>query len=203
MSMILGAVWVGGVRLRRASDPIVPDPGVTVRNVLEVLVESISSLAEEVAGHVGRRYAFLFGSFFIFILVANLFGLIPGFLPPTDNFNVTFGCGVVAFIMYHYLGIREHGVGYLKQFVGPVWLLAFIMIPIELVGHLVRPFSLGLRLFGNIFGDHLVLGIFTSLTKVIVPVVFYGLGAFVAVIQAFVFTLLSMIYVALATSHDH
>ena len=200
---ILTVAWIGRRRLKGTRDPVVPDDGVTVRNVLELLVEGIGTMAEDVVGHRGRGCAYLFGSFFIFILVSNLLGLVPGFLPPTDNFNVTFGTGLIAFFAYHYFGAREHGIRYLKQFVGPVWLLAVIMVPIELVGHVVRPFSLGMRLFGNIFGDHLVLGIFTNLTKLVVPVAFYLLGAFVALIQAFVFTLLSMIYVALATSHEH
>jgi F-type H+-transporting ATPase subunit a len=203
MIAILVVVAVGVLQRMRVVNPLVPDRGMTVRNLLELVVEAVFSVAEDVAGRSGRQYTYLFGSFFIFILVANLFGLVPGLLPPTDNFNVTFGCGLIAFFAYHCIGVREHGVRYLKQFVGPVWILAIIMVPIELVGHLVRPFSLGLRLFGNIFGDHLVLGIFTDLTKVVVPVVFYLLGAFVAVIQAFVFTLLSMIYVGLATSHEH
>jgi F-type H+-transporting ATPase subunit a len=203
MVLLLLLAFVARRGMRLAQDPLVPEARLTVRNGLELLVEVVQSMAEEVAGQAGRRYAFLFGSFFAFILTANLLGLLPGFLPPTDNFNITLGTGLIAFLFYHYAGIREHGWSYLKQFVGPVWALAVIMIPIELVGHLVRPFSLGLRLFGNIFGDHLVLAIFTDLTKLVVPVVFYILGAFVSVIQAFVFTLLSMIYVSMATSHDH
>ena len=103
---------------------------------------------------------------------------------------------------FNYYGFKAQGVGYLKHFAGPIWWLAVLMIPLEIIGALVRPFSLGLRLFGNLFGDHLVLEIFTDLTRVAVPVVFYLLGTLVTVIQAFVFTLLSMIYIALAVHHE-
>ena len=99
--------------------------------------------------------------------------------------------------------MRTHGAGYIKHFMGPVWWLAWLMLPIELVSHLVRPASLSLRLAGNITGDHLVLGIFTAKTYLLIPAIFVGLGFFVALVQAFVFTLLSTIYVGMAGSHDH
>ena len=100
-------------------------------------------------------------------------------------------------------GFRENGVAYLKHFVGPIWWLGILMVPLELINNFVRPFSLALRLFGNMVGDHLVLEIFTDLTKLVIPVIFYALGAFVSLIQAFVFTLLSVIYVSLAIAHEH
>ena len=141
-------------------------------------------------------------SFFLFILLCNFIGMIPGFAPPTSNFNITLALGAVSFLAFNYYGFKAQGVGYLKHFAGPIWWLAVLMIPLEIIGALVRPFSLGLRLFGNLFGDHLVLEIFTDLTRVAVPVVFYLLGTLVTVIQAFVFTLLSMIYIALAVHHE-
>ena len=107
----------------------------------------------------------------------------------------------MSFLAFNYYGFKVQGIGYLKHFAGPILWLAPLMFALELVGTLVRPVSLGLRLFGNLFGDHLVLEIFTGLTKVGVPVVFYMLGTLVSVIQAFVFTLLSMIYIALAVAH--
>jgi len=160
-------------------------------------------LSDGIIGLKGRKYVHLFGSFFIFILTANLFGLLPGFSPPTNNLNTTLGLGLVSFCAYHYFGMREHGAGYIKQFLGPMLVLAPFFLVLEGISHLVRPFSLALRLFGNMFGDHLVVEIFTDLTKVGVPVLFYILGALVSVIQAFVFTLLSVIYVAMAISHEH
>ena len=181
---------------------IVPDPGVSVRNLFELLTEAIADLAKAVIGHHSESYVPLFCSFFVFIVVANLLGLVPGFSPPTSNFNITFALGTVSFLAFNYFGFKELGVRYLKSFVGPVWWLAVLMVPLELISSFVRPLSLALRLFGNLFGDHLVLEIFTDLTKVGVPVVFYMLGTMVSVIQAFVFTLLSMIYIALAV-HEH
>ena len=189
--------------LSRADNAVVPDGGLSLRNVVEILVEFIVGLVDSIIGKKGRKYVSLFGSFFFFILSANLTGLIPGFSPPTSDVNTTFGLGIVSFCAYNYFGARAHGAGYLKHFMGPVLFLAPLFVILGGVSHLVRPVSLGLRLFGNMFGDHLAVEIFTDLTKIGVPVVFYLLGTLVSVIQAFVFTLLSVIYVAMAVSHDH
>jgi len=180
-----------------------PDDGVSARNIAEMFVESIAGLAEGVIGHHSERYVPLLASFFIFILVANLIGLVPGFAPPTADFNITFGLGVVSFAAYHYFGIREHGPKYVQQFLGSVVFLYPLMLVVELFSHMFRPVSLGIRLFANMFADHQVVEIFTGLTKLGIPVIFYMLGAFVGVVQAFVFTMLSAIYIALAVSHDH
>ncbi len=200
--LIIFALWARR-GIKRAADPVVPDATLTARTAAEILVESLTALAEGVIGHEGRRYVHLFASFFLFILAANLVGLVPGFAPPTDNFNITFGLGVVSFLAYNFYGVRAHGFSYVRQFLGPVLLLAPLMVIVEGFSHLFRPVSLGIRLFGNMFADHLVLTIFTSLTKVGVPVIFYVLGAFVSLVQALVFTLLSVTYVGLAVSHDH
>jgi F-type H+-transporting ATPase subunit a len=161
----------------------------------------MGGLSDTVIGHGAERYVPLMASFFIFILCANFIGLVPGFTPPTSSFDITFALGVVSFIAFNYYGFQVQGISYLKHFAGPILWLAPLMFALEMIGALVRPVSLGLRLFGNLFGDHLVLEIFTGLTKVGVPVVFYLLGTLVSVIQAFVFTLLSMIYIALAVAH--
>ena len=138
----------------------------------------------------------------LFILFNNLSGLVPGFMPATDNVNTTFACSLTVFVLTHYYGIREHGIKYVKHFMGPVWWLAPIMIPIEVIGHLSRPLSLGLRLFGNIMGDHLVTGIFFMLIPLFVPLIGMVLGTFVALVQAFVFILLSMAYFSGAVAHE-
>jgi len=182
---------------------IMPEDGITRRNLAEAFVEGISGLAEGVIGHGAERYVPLLGTFFIFILVCNLIGLVPGFSPPTSDFNITLGLGVVSFLAYHVYGTREHGMKYVKQFLGSVVFLMPLMLVVELFSHMFRPVSLGIRLFANMFADHQVVEIFTGLTKLGVPVVFYVLGAFVAVVQAFVFTMLSAIYIALAVSHEH
>lgn len=203
MALLLVAACLARQKLLRARDAVIPDEGFSLRNLAELLVEIILGLTDALLGRKGRKYLSLFGSFFLFILTANLLGLVPGFSPPTNNLNTTLGLGFVSFLAYHYFGVREHGAGYVKQFMGPVLLLAPFFFVLEGISHLVRPFSLALRLFGNMFGDHLVVEIFTELTKVIIPVLFYILGALVSLIQAFVFTLLSVIYVAMAVSHEH
>jgi F-type H+-transporting ATPase subunit a len=197
-------VFAGTVRRRLAATEaaLVPEDGVTARNVAEAFVESISALAEGVIGHGAERYVPLLGTFFAFILVANLLGLVPGFSPPTSDFNITFGLGLVSFAAYHFYGARAHGLSYAKHFLGSVVFLAPLMLVVEMFSHLFRPVSLGIRLFANMFADHQVVAIFTQLTY-LGAVVFYALGAFVAVVQAFVFTMLSAIYIALAVSHDH
>lgn len=206
-SLVMIGLAIFALRVRaqvaRVSDPTVPEAGFSARNVAEVVTELLTSLAEGVIGHEAPRYVPLFGSLFLFILVANLVGLLPGVTPPTDNFNITLALGTVSFCAYNYYGVRAHGIAYLKQFTGPLLLLAPLMIVVEAFSHLFRPASLAIRLYGNMFADHLLLGIFTDLTKVAIPVVFYVLGTFVSLVQALVFTLLTMVYVGLAISHEH
>jgi F-type H+-transporting ATPase subunit a len=201
--LVVGFGWRARRGLGQATDPAVPDGRLTARDAFELAVAFVQELAESIIGHHAERYVPFFASLFVFILACNLIGLVPGFAPPTDSFNTTFGLGAVSFGVYNYFGIREHGVRYAKQFLGPVLLLAPLMLVVELFSHLFRPLSLAIRLYGNMFADHLVLGIFTGLTKVAIPVAFYALGAFVSLVQAFVFTLLSIVYVALAVSHEH
>ena len=166
-------------------------------------MEFITNLSESVIGHDGPKYVPLFASFFVFILVANLIGLIPGFSPPTDNFNVTLALGVVSFVAYNTYGVQAHGLAYLKQFVGPLLALAPLMIIVELFSHVFRPASLAMRLYGNMFADHLLLGIFHRPDEAPDTGDLLSSGTFVSFLQALVFTLLSMVYVALAISHDH
>jgi F-type H+-transporting ATPase subunit a len=143
------------------------------------------------------------GTLFVFIFASNLLGLIPVFQPATDNMNTTLALGLFVFLYYNYAGFKAHGAAYLKHFLGPVLWLAPLMLVIELASHLFRPLSLALRLRGNILGDHIVLGVFSGLVPYLLPVIFYGLGVFVAFMQAFVFCLMTMVYISLSTSHDH
>jgi F-type H+-transporting ATPase subunit a len=190
-------------QLAAASDPLVPDGRPTAREAFEVITAFIEQMVEGMVGHAGREFVPLLATMFTFILLANLIGLVPGFTPPTGSLSTTFGLGIVSFLLYNYVGFRAQGPRYLKQFVGPVIFLAPLMIIVEVLSHVFRPISLGIRLFGNMFADHLVLGIFTDLTKLVIPVAFYVLGALVCVIQAFVFTILTLVYIALAVAHDH
>ncbi|MBM4256757.1 MAG: F0F1 ATP synthase subunit A [Deltaproteobacteria bacterium] len=191
-------------QLNAAADPAIPDSTLSLRNIAEILVEGLSGMTEGTIGHHWRKYINLYGSFFVFILFANLIGLVPGFAPPTANFNVSLALGLVSFIAYNFVAFKEQGLAYLKHFAGPLLILAPLMFPLEIISNCVRPLSLGLRLLGNMTGDHLAIEIFTGLTKVIIPVIFYLLGAFVCFLQAFVFTLLSMVYVSNVLGHgDH
>lgn len=201
--LLVGTALVARRQIARAADPVVPDEGLTLRNALEGYVEWFTSFAEGILGPQAAKYVPLYGALFLFILANNLLGLVPGFSPATSNVNTTLGLGVLSFVMYNYFGFKEQGIAYLKHFLGPIWWLFFLMVPLEIIDNLLRPFTLNLRLLMNMFADHLVLDIFTDLTRLVVPIVFYFLGIIVCTIQAFVFTVLSMVYVALATSgHD-
>lgn len=200
--ILLVIVIIGYLQLKKAEDQIIPEEQVTVRSFLETLVDGLSGLVESTMGPRGGEFLLIIGTLALFILFNNLSGLVPGFLPATDNVNTTFACSLTVFVMTHYYGVREHGIKYLKHFVGPFWWLAPIMIPIELIGHISRPVSLGLRLFGNITGDHLVTAIFASLIPILVPLPVMALGVFVAFVQSFVFILLSMAYFSGAIAHE-
>lgn len=180
-----------------------PAGQLSVRGFFELVIELITGLADSIIGHHGRRYAPLFSSIFLFVIVNNFLGMIPGVTPATENMNTTLAMGAFVFVAYNFIGIKENGLTYLKHFMGPMWQLAFLMIPLEIISHMVRPFSLAFRLANVMMGDHTVVGVFTDLTHFGVPVVFMLLGIIVSFVQAFVFTLLSMVYVALATAHDH
>ena len=205
VSMVLLVCLALGVkrRLLDTHNAVIPSDRLTLVNVFELLIEFVMGLSDSIIGHKGRKYLPLYGTFFIFILLSNFIGLVPGFSPPTSNLNITLGMGLISFGAYHYFGVREHGGGYIKQFMGPFLVIAPLFFLIEVFSHMFRPLTLGLRLAFNMFADHLVVEIFTGLTYVVIPVLFYLLGALVSVIQAFVFTLLSMIYASLAMSHDH
>lgn len=190
-------------RLKNTQKALIPKAKFGLVNLFEVACQSILGLMEGIIGPDAKKYFPLVGALFIFIFLNNLLGVIPGFLPPTDNINTTLALGTVVFIYFNYVGIKTQGlIPYLKHFGGPIIFLAPLMFVIEFIGIMVRPVSLGLRLFGNMTGDHLVLGIFSDLVPLIVPIAFLGLGIFVSFIQAFVFSLLTTIYISLSLPHD-
>lgn len=174
-----------------------------VQNFMEVLVGIIQNLIDETMGKAGRPYLPLIATFALFILVSNLIALVPGFMPPTANLNTNAALALTVFAMTHIVGIKEHGFKYIKHFIGPVWWLAPIMLPIEIIGHLARPLSLSLRLFGNMYGHEVVLMIFLALVPFLLPVPMMLMGVLVAFIQTFVFTLLAMIYIAGSLEEAH
>lgn len=190
--------------LGKGESAITPARSIGLKSFFETIIDFIVSISDMVIGEEGRKFVPMFASIFLFVFLNNFVGLVPGMTPATDNINTTLALGLFVFVAYNFFGFREHGVSYLKQFMGPLLFLAPLMVIIELISHIVRPMSLGLRLQGNMMGDHTVLSLFLDLAPYfLLPVIFYGLGLFVCFMQAFVFTMLSMIYVSMAISHDH
>ena len=174
-----------------------------LQNFMEVVVGGIENMLVDTMGEHGRPFFPLIATLAVFILVSNLIGLIPGFYPPTANINTTAACAVVVFCATHIVGVKEHGAGYIKHFLGPIPWLIPIMLPIEIIGHISRVISLTLRLFGNMNGHELVLMIFFGLAPFLVPLPMMLMGVLVSFIQAFVFMLLAMIYIQGSLEHAH
>lgn len=178
-----------------------------LQNLMEVVVGGIEKMIDDTMGEEGRHYFPLIATLALFILVSNLIGLVPGFFPPTANLNTTAACALVVFLATHIVGIKEHGFHYIKHFLGPILWLAPLMFFIEVIGHLSRLLSLSLRLFGNMQGHELVLMIFFTLgAKYYLPVAplpMMLMGILVSFIQAFVFMLLSMIYIQGSLEEAH
>ena len=171
---------------------------------LEQLVGGLRGMIEAQVGHgAGDRYLALIGAFTLFIFTSNLMGLFFFLNPPTANVNVTFGLAGISFILYNAIGIRKHGVSYIKHFLGPIWWLTPLFFVIELISHAARWLSLGLRLFGNMTGEHMVSGVFNRLVPLLAPLPIMALGLFAAVIQTFIFIMLTTVYIAGAEAEEH
>ena len=173
------------------------------QNVMEVIVSAFDNLLTETMGHAGRKFFPLIATLGLYILTSNLLGLIPGFESPTANLNTTVSMAVVVFCMTHIVGVRMHGAKYFKQFLGPVWWLTPLMMPIEIISHLSRPLSLSVRLFGNIMGEDIVLAVVLLLVPLLVPLPVFALMIFTSIIQTLVFMLLAMMYIAGAMEEGH
>ncbi|HET7437321.1 MAG TPA: F0F1 ATP synthase subunit A [Thermoanaerobaculia bacterium] len=174
------------------------------QHFLELIVGGLKDLIEDIIGHgASKKYLYIIGGFASFIFVSNIFGLFFFLQPPTSNPNTTFGLGLTAFLYYNWQGVKTQGLGhYLAHFAGPMPLLAPLMIPIEIIGHLARILSLGMRLFGNIFGEHTATGIFMGMLPFVLPWPMMGLGIFGAFLQTFVFIMLTMVYIGGATAAE-
>jgi F-type H+-transporting ATPase subunit a len=187
------------LRPRLSSD----HPG-KLQHTFELIYDFLREQSDEQVGHDGHKYVAYFGTIFIFILFSNLIGVIPGLEAPTMVPSVPAGCAIATFFYYNIVGVQANGiVKYLAHFAGPMPLLAPLMIPIELVSHLARPLSLTIRLFANMYAGEQVTMVFLKLTFLFVPAVFMGLHVFVSFLQAYIFMLLTMMYVAGAVSHEH
>jgi len=193
-------IFFGFLRTRMS----VERPG-HLQQAFELFVEFLNEQLESNIGHEGHKYLNIVGTFAIFIVFSNLLGLIPGLAAPTGNVNVPAGCAVMVFLYYQFQGLRKQGVvNYLKHFMGPVWWLAPLMMPIELISHFARPATLTIRLFANIMAEELVIAIFFTLIPLLVPLPFMAFAIFGGLLQAFIFCTLTMVYLggAVATE-DH
>lgn len=200
-SWVVMALLIGTSVLAGKGLSLIPSKG---QNFLEIIVSGIEDFMVSVTGEEGRWLLPLAATIFIYIFIGNLVGLVPGFFPPTASLNTTLSCALVSVIFTHIIGVKYHGPKYIKHFLGPVWWMIPIIFPIEVIGHLARILSLSFRLFGNMMGHELVLAILFMLAGAFfAPLPIMALGIFVALVQAFVFFLLSVMYFTGAMEHAH
>lgn len=205
--VVLLFIGYGTSRFRRsvqAEGGIIPPKTFGLRVFFELITDTVYNLMVQVMGERdAKRFLPFIGSLALFILFSNLLGLIPGMGVPTATLNTNLALAFLAFVIYNVVGIREHGMAYLKHFLGPIPALAPLMLPIEVISHIARPISLSVRLLGNMTADHKVVFMMTALTIFLVPVPFLLLGLLISVVQTLVFCLLTMVYISLALSHEH
>jgi len=195
----MGATMLLGLIVRSNLKTI---PG-GLQNVMELLIGGLRDFTAETIGKEGLTYFPLFVCLFFYITANNLLGLIPGMESSTSNIYTNFGMALLVFALTHIVGVMKHGFKYIKHFMGPVWWLAWLILPIELVGHCVRPVSLSIRLYGNIYGEDLVIQTLFDLVGWVVPLLMMGLAVFTSFLQAFVFILLSMLYIGGSLEEAH
>ncbi len=187
--------------LGKAKGDILPDAKLTSRNMVELLMEGLLAVMQFAMPRTAAiRHFWIIGTLGFFLLFSNLLGLIPGFLPPTENFNTTFACGTVVFIYYNFYAFKKLGMGHIAHMANPMgepigWVMSPLFIVVETVSHFIRPVSLSVRLLCNIAGDHLVLAVFVGIFPLLLPIPFMALGLFVALVQVFIFVLLSSVYI--------
>ena len=214
--LILAAGMLIRRRIATENGGLVPDEGVTLRNCFEVIVEALASLARDRMGDDWRKYFPIVGTMFVFILFSNLIGLIPGIEGATSDVNTTAAWAVISWIAYTWVGIAKHKQNYLVKFMGPSFfekeimgrtvhfrLLAPLMMALEIPLDLARMLTLAIRLLANMFADHTVIAVWLSLVPIGIPAIFMGLGLIVSFLQAFIFSLLTMIYIGLALEEPH
>jgi F-type H+-transporting ATPase subunit a len=203
IAMILVIIGLAVSSRLRKSDAVVPDQSLTLRTFVEVFLDYFYTLAKDVMdAKRAKKYFPLIATSACFVFCANVMALIPGFPIATTSFSVTLGSALVVFILFNLYGLKENGFGYIKHLAGPVWYLAPLVFPIELISLFVRPITLALRLMLNMSVDHLLLGIFMGFLTVVVPIPIIILGIIVVLVQTLVFTLLTCIYIGLATEHE-
>jgi len=198
--LVLGLLFIFFVLVRLSLNVENPGP---IQQIAEMLHGFVSDQADSIIGHGSQRFVMFTTCVLLFVLLSNLLGMVPGLLAPTSVATVPLGVALLCFFYYHFYGVRENGLGYFKQFAGPIWWIAPMMVPIELISHFARIMSLTVRLYANMFAGEMVTLVFFSLIPIGIPIVFMGLHLGVALIQAYIFMLLTMIYVSQAVAHDH
>ena len=209
LGVAFALVFVARSKFNKVDEAVIPDEKLSIRTFFELFLETVLGLMADIMGEKNARKFFpLIAACAVVIFFCNFLGLMPGMLPPTDNLNVTASMAIVIFVVTHIVGLKTNGFGHIAHMANPVgetwgWFLAPLMFPIELIGHIVRPVSLSLRLMGNMIGDHKVLAIFLGLVPLVVPIPFLILGSIVCLVQTAVFCLLSMVYIGMALEEHH
>ncbi len=209
--VLVGMILACRRSMALTSHDVLPQESMSVQNFFEMIIGWMTGFMRDIIGPTWRTYVSLVISIWVYILVNNFLGLIPYLEPPTSNYNTTISLALVVFIATHYYGLKAHGIAYLKHFAGPAlqmpWYLKYsplllIMIAIELIGHFARIISLSIRLVANMIADHTVISIFLLLLAPFVPSIFMGIGIIVCILQAFIFSMLTIIYIALAIQEE-
>jgi F-type H+-transporting ATPase subunit a len=190
-------------RLKRLDERVIPEERLSLSTFIELFLGYFYDLAKSIMGpERAKKYFPVVGTSACFVFLSNLLAMVPGAPVPTTSLGVTLGCGLVVFILFNIYGLKENGLAYIKHLAGPAWYLAPLMFVIETISLLVRPFTLALRLMLNMSVDHLIVGIFGGLVAVLVPLPFMALGVLVLIVQTLVFTMLTCVYIGLATEHE-
>jgi len=199
--VILFALSIRGKLAGEAA--LIPEERLTARTFAEAFLEYFYDLAKSVMdAERAKKYFPIIGTSAMFVFFSNVMALVPGMPVATSNLNITMGCALVVFLMFNYYGLREQGMGYIKHLLGPAWYLAWLIFPVEVISLMVRPITLAVRLMLNMAVDHLILSIFLGFLAVLVPLPVMVLGILVVLVQTLVFTLLTCIYIGLATEHE-
>ncbi|MEY4551583.1 MAG: hypothetical protein RL685_7778 [Pseudomonadota bacterium] len=201
--MLIVLALLGRARLRRLDDAVVPEARLSLATFVELFLGYFYDLAKGIMGpERAKKYFPVIGTSACFVFGSNVLALVPGAPVPTTHLGVTLGCALVVFILFNIYGLKENGWAYIKHLAGPAWYLAPLMFVIETISLLVRPLTLAIRLMLNMAVDHLIVGIFAGLVAVLVPLPFMLLGVLVLIVQTLVFTMLTCVYIGLATEHE-
>jgi len=201
--LLLVVALLGRGRLQRLDDAVVPETRLSLATFIELFLGYFYDLAKSIMGpERAKKYFPVIGTSACFVFLSNLLALVPGAPVPTTHLGVTLGCALVVFILFNIYGLKENGLDYIKHLAGPAWYLAPLMFVIETISLLVRPLTLALRLMLNMAVDHLIVGIFAGLIAILVPLPFMLLGCLVLIVQTLVFTMLTCVYIGLATEHE-